>query len=175
MLRMFHFLSTTGHYFVSCHRSVGPAHSSPTYFRPSDMLFFLFCLQSQKYCSFKYCALHRIFCHKLVNIYIFSQYSDIYFHIYRTIKCFFFISFLFLFRFSFLREIPENVLQTAAKSSHERALRQCVRYFFFRCFYFLSCRQKTKQKQNMSSKTNIAKRRQRNQSAPETCCKVNLC
>lgn len=23
------------------------------------------------YCSFKYCALHRIFCHKLVNIYIF--------------------------------------------------------------------------------------------------------
>lgn len=33
--------------------------------------FFLFVFKNQKYCSFKYCALHRIFCHKLVNIYIF--------------------------------------------------------------------------------------------------------
>jgi len=28
--------------------------------------------RNQKYCSFKYCALHRIFCHKLVNIYNFQ-------------------------------------------------------------------------------------------------------
>lgn len=34
----------------------------------------LICLvfpRKRKYCSFKYCALHRIFCHKLLNIYIF--------------------------------------------------------------------------------------------------------
>lgn len=35
------------------------------------VFFFLFVSKTKKYCSFKYCALHRIFCHKLVNIYIF--------------------------------------------------------------------------------------------------------
>lgn len=35
------------------------------------VFFFCPCFKNQKYCSFKYCALHRIFCHKLVNIYIF--------------------------------------------------------------------------------------------------------
>lgn len=35
------------------------------------LICFLFVSKTKKYCSFKYCALHRIFCHKLVNIYIF--------------------------------------------------------------------------------------------------------
>lgn len=53
---------------------------------PSDMFRF-----KPRYCSFKYFALHRIFFYKLVNVYIcfliFFQYSDIYYHIYSTIKC----------------------------------------------------------------------------------------
>lgn len=91
--------------------------------------FFLVCFKNQKYCSFKYCALHRIFCHKLVNIYIFFQYSDIYFHIYRTIKCFLFTFFLlFSFLVCFFWEIPENVcwqLPSFHKSKHCDSLFLC--------------------------------------------------
>lgn len=67
-----------------------------------EFLLICFCClfsKTKKYCSFKYCALHRIFCHKLVNIYIFIQYSDIYFHIYRTIKCFCSLSVFLVFFF----------------------------------------------------------------------------
>lgn len=39
--------------------------------------FFFLLLKVKKYCSFKYCALHRIFCHKLVNIYIFHSFFNI--------------------------------------------------------------------------------------------------
>lgn len=89
--------------------------------------FFCPCFKNQKYCSFKYCALHRIFCHKLVNIYIFFfQYSDIYFHIYRTIKCFCSLSLSFFVCFFFQREIPENVCWQFPKFPQERALWQFV-------------------------------------------------
>lgn len=54
-----------------------------------EVLLICFVPQNQKYCSFKYCALHRMFCHKLLNIYIFFNIQTyVYFHIYRTIKCF---------------------------------------------------------------------------------------
>lgn len=83
MLCMFHFLSTTGHYFVSCRRSVGSTHHSPTSECPSDMLFFFFFVsKAKRYCSFKYCALHRIFSHKLLNIYIFFLNTQTYTFIY---------------------------------------------------------------------------------------------
>lgn len=111
--------------------------------------FILICLQSQKYCSFKYCALHRIFSHKLVNIYISSQYSDINFHIYTTIKCCFFISFLFLFRFSvvFLEKSLRMFLDGCQVfSPASAALPQGVLYLFAR---FVFCRQKTKTKKGL--------------------------
>lgn len=99
--------------FITCLHSVSALRPAPDamqgeHFEVLLICFFHVCFKNQKYCSFKYCALHRIFCHKLVNIYIF-QYSDIYFHIYRTIKCFCSLFFLLFFRRLFFREIPENV------------------------------------------------------------------
>lgn len=92
--------------------------------------FFLVCFKNQKYCSFKYCALHRIFCHKLVNIYIFFQYSDIYFHIYRTIKCFLFTFFVVFFSCLLFLRNPWECMLTVAKFPQEQALWQSV----FLCF-----------------------------------------
>lgn len=80
---------------------IGPWYNARQTFLEVLLICCLF-QKTEKYCSFKYCALHRIFCHKLVNIYIFFfQYSDIYFHIYRTIKCFcsLFVCFFLLFFF----------------------------------------------------------------------------
>lgn len=71
--------------------------------------FFFSCFKNQKYCSFKYCALHRIFCHKLVNIYIFFS---IFRHILSYIQDNKMLLFSFVFFFCLLfvfREIPENV------------------------------------------------------------------
>lgn len=70
---------------------------------PTDMFF---SVKTQKDCSFKYCALHRIFCHKLVNIYIFSIIGHILSYVQRNkmlLFSFFCLLFLVLFR-----EIPEN-------------------------------------------------------------------
>lgn len=81
---------------------------------PSDM-FPYFCFKKEKYCRFKYCALHRIFCHKLVHIYICFQYSDIDFHIYRTIQCFvlFFVVFTCFFFFLSLKWVPWECKSTS--------------------------------------------------------------
>lgn len=65
---------------------------------------------------------------------------------------FHFFSFSLPFFSFFFREIPENVLLTAAKSSHERALRQCVCFIFF--VFFPSPQKKTLKKENRVSQNN---------------------
>lgn len=95
------------------------------------LICFFTCLfqKNQKYCSFKYCALHRIFCHKLVNIYIFFS---IFRHILSYIqdnKMLLFSSFFSVFLSAFFFwEIPESVcwqLPSFHKIKHYDSLFLC--------------------------------------------------
>lgn len=100
-----------------------------------------------RYCSFKYFALHRIFFYKLVNVYIcfliFFQYSDIYYHIYSTIKCshsFFFNHVLFLFFFLFFLEkslrmyVDSREVSTSASTAGFSGGCVCV-YVYVTCLW----------------------------------------
>lgn len=106
-----------------------PLMRCKAFWSPSDMFFFFLVSKTKKYCSFKYCALHRIFCHKLVNIYIFFQYSDIYFHIYRTIKCFcsLFFFFCLLFFFFFKEKSLRMYVDSCQVSTRASAVTVCRR------------------------------------------------
>lgn len=92
------------------------------------VFFFCPCFKNQKYCSFKYCALHRIFCHKLVNIYIF--FFSIFRHILSYIQdnkmlLFSFVIFFCLLFFS--KRNPWECLLTVSKvSTRASAVTVCV-------------------------------------------------
>lgn len=77
---------------------------------PTDMFF---SVKTQKDCSFKYCALHRIFCHKLVNIYIFSIIGHILSYVQRNKMLLFFFVCFFLF-------CLEKSLRTNTDSFHTK-------------------------------------------------------
>lgn len=116
------------HHVCSVLAFTAPDAMQGEHFEVLLICFFHVCFKNQKYCSFKYCALHRIFCHKLVNIYIF-QYSDIYFHIYRTIKCFcslFFLLFRPLF-FVFLEKSLRTYVDSCQVSTRASAVTVCLR------------------------------------------------
>lgn len=88
--------------------------------------FFFVLFPNQRYCSFKYCALHRIFCHKLVNIYIISIFRHILSYIQDNKMLLF--SFVFFFCVCLLpREIPESeCFAKFHKSKHCDSLFFCV-------------------------------------------------
>ena len=84
--------------------------------------FFCFCpcFINQKYCSFKYCALHRIFCHKLVNIYIF--FFSIFRHILSYIqdnKMLLFSFVIFFVCFFFFKEKSLRMFVDSFQSFHK--------------------------------------------------------
>lgn len=101
---------------------LAPAAMQGEHFEVLLICFLFTCFKNQKYCSFKYCALHRIFCHNLVNIYIISIFRHILSYIQDNKMLLF--SFVFFFVHFLPREIPEN--ECFAKFPQEQALQLFV-------------------------------------------------